>query len=100
FVGGEEGEIDVAVLFVVESASLIERFGTMASRLRVNGGLWVAYPKKAARVATDLSFEVVQATGLGAGLVDNKACAINATWTGLRFVRRVRGRPGTSEASA
>jgi hypothetical protein len=50
--------------------------------------LWVAWPKKTSGVETDVTFEVVQPTGLKAGLVDNKICAIDDTWTGLRFVFR------------
>ena len=50
-------------------------------------------PKKASGVATDLSFEVVQPFGLDAGLVDNKVCAIDEVWSGLRFVHRVGDRP-------
>jgi hypothetical protein len=86
------GDIDVALLFVLRAEALEEEFGALAARMRPNGGLWVAYPKKAARVATDVTFDVVQAWGLGAGLVDNKVCAIDETWTGLRFVRRRKER--------
>ena len=56
------------------------------------GMLWVAWPKKAAKIETDLTFDVVQRTGLKAGLVDNKICAIDETWSGLRFVRRLKDR--------
>ena len=56
-------------------------------------GLWVAWPKKTSGVATDLVFEVVQRIGLDAELVDNKVCAIDETWSGLRFVHRVADRP-------
>jgi hypothetical protein len=52
------------------------------------GGLWIAWPKKASGVATDLTEAVVRAAGLGNGLVDFKICAIDATWSGLRFARR------------
>ena len=51
-----------------------------------------AWPKKTSGVATDLVFEVVQHIGLDAGLVDNKVCAIDETWSGLRFVVRLRDR--------
>jgi hypothetical protein len=69
------------------------RFPTMARALEPDGGLWVAWPKKTSGVATDLVFEVVQHIGLDAGLVDNKVCAIDETWSGLRFVYRVADRP-------
>jgi hypothetical protein len=54
--------------------------------------LWLAWPKKTSGVATDLVFDAVQEVGLDAGLVDNKVCAIDATWSGLRFVRRLADR--------
>jgi hypothetical protein len=65
----------------------IERLGELAGR----GGLWIAWPKKAARVPTDLSQTLVRGAGLAAGLVDYKICSIDATWSGLLFARR-RGR--------
>jgi hypothetical protein len=52
----------------------------------------VAWPKKASGVATDLTEDLVRQVGLGAGLVDSKVCAIDAVWSGLRFVTRVRNR--------
>lgn len=58
-----------------------------------SGGLWVAWPKKASRVATDLSFEEVQSIGLEAGLIDNKSCSIDEDWQALRFVIRREDRP-------
>ncbi len=55
--------------------------------------LWVAWPKKSSGVATDLDFDVVQRSGLATKLVDNKVCAIDEVWSGLRFVVRVKDRP-------
>ena len=54
--------------------------------------LWIGWPKKASGVTTDLSFDLVQKVGLGAGLVDNKICALDDTWSALRFVIRVADR--------
>jgi hypothetical protein len=87
------GCLDVIVFFVTRRAELARRFPTMARALESDGGLWVAWPKKTSGVATDLVFEVVQHIGLDAGLVDNKVCAIDETWSGLRFVYRVTERP-------
>jgi hypothetical protein len=56
------------------------------------GRLWIAWPKKASGVATDLSDGVVREAGLAAGVVDTKVCAIDATWSGLMFVRRLKDR--------
>ncbi len=86
------GCVDVIVFFVTRRAELTRRFPTMARALEPDGGLWVAWPKKTSGVATDLVFEEVQHIGLDAGLVDNKVCAIDQTWSGLRFVYRAADR--------
>jgi hypothetical protein len=86
------GEFDVAVLFAVRQGELTRAFAPLARRLAPAGGLWVAWPKKAAGVPTDLTFDAVQRTGLDAGLVDNKSCAIDDTWQAVRFVIRLRDR--------
>jgi len=54
--------------------------------------IWIAWPKKASGVQTDLNENIVRDIGLDVGLVDIKVCAIDATWSGLKFVRRVRDR--------
>ena len=54
--------------------------------------LWIAWPKKASQIETDLDFATVQESGLGAGLVDNKSCAIDGDWQALRFVYRLSDR--------
>ena len=92
------GEADVIVLFTTRLADLARRFEALAGRLDPAGGLWVAWPKKSAKVRTDLSFEEVQRVGLGAGLVDNKSCAIDDTWQALRFVIRRKDRPARAGA--
>ena len=66
-------------------------------RLAPAGMLWVAWPKKASGVATDLSFDVVQKIGLNAGMVDTKICAVDDVWSGLRFVFRLKDRARMSE---
>jgi hypothetical protein len=86
------GPIDVAVLFATRRGELTRAFAPLAARLAPAGGLWVAWPKKASGVETDLTFDAVQRTGLDAGLVDNKSCAIDDTWQALRFVIRLRDR--------
>jgi hypothetical protein len=83
---------DVVILFATKRWDLERRLARGAQKLDPAGGLWVAYPKKSSGVATDLSFVEVQAAGLATGLVDNKSCAIDATWSGVRFVRRLRDR--------
>ena len=87
-----QGSFDVMVYFCRREKDLAARFSKLAARLVKNGGLWVGWPKKTSGLATDLSFEVVQRVGLAAGLVDNKVCAIDETWSGLRFVYRLKDR--------
>ena len=86
------GEFDVAVLFAKRQGELTRAFAPLARRLAPAGGLWVAWPKKAAGVPTDLTFDAVQKTGLDAGLVDNKSCALDDTWQAVRFVIRLKDR--------
>jgi hypothetical protein len=81
------------VLLFVKSAARLERdFARHAAMLVPNGMLWVAWPKKASGVLTDLSENVVRQIGLDAGLVDVKVCAINEVWSGLKFVYRLKDR--------
>ena len=87
------GKLDVIVFFATRERELVRRFPAMARALQPAGGLWVAWPKKASCVATDLTFDPVQQTGLDCGLLDNKVCAIDDTWSALRFVYRVADRP-------
>lgn len=85
--------LDVIVLFVTRYSELNRRFEPLAKALDSAGGLWVAWPKQASDVETDLTFLVVQKVGLEAGLVDNKVCAVDETWSGVRFVLRRADRP-------
>jgi hypothetical protein len=84
---------DVIVFFTDRRARLRQRFAALAARLSPAGGFWVAWPKKASGVATDLTEDLVREVGLDGGLVDNKVCAVDETWSGLRFVFRLQDRP-------
>jgi hypothetical protein len=86
------GTLDFAMLFVRRQAELRKDFARLRDRLESNGMLWVAWPKKAARIETDVSENLVREFGLAAGLVDVKICAVDETWSGLKFVRRLRDR--------
>jgi hypothetical protein len=90
--GRARAPVDVAILFTARRSELARRFPKLAGELAPAGGLWVAYPKQASGAPTDLSFAAVQEIGLDAGLVDNKSCAIDDTWTAVRFVRRLEDR--------
>jgi hypothetical protein len=82
------GEADVIILFV-KGRSDLKTIGVAMRRMPAEGGmLWVAWPKKASGIATDLSEDFVRGAGLAIGLVDTKVCAIDDTWSGLRFSRR------------
>lgn len=83
---------DVILAFCPDFERLQARLSTSIPKLTTAGALWLAWPKRASGVATDLDENVVREKGLGAGLVDVKVAAIDATWAGLKFVRRVRDR--------
>jgi hypothetical protein len=82
----------VVVYFTTSRAELERRFEALKGALDPADGLWIAWPKKAAGIENDLTFDVVQQTGLAAGLVDNKSCAIDDRWQALRFVYRLTDR--------
>ena len=86
------GPLDVIVFFTTSSGELRRRFDTLARALDPAGALWVAWPKKSSGVETDLTESVVRDVALPKGLVDNKVCAIDETWSGLRLVIRVKDR--------
>jgi hypothetical protein len=83
---------DVILAFCPDRRRLQQRFASMAPRLTTAGALWIAWPKKTSGVTTDIDENVVRDTGLDQGLVDVKVIAIDATWSGLKFVRRLRDR--------
>jgi Protein of unknown function (DUF3052) len=85
---------DVIVSFHTRHADLARRFPTLMRALVVDGSLWVAWPKRASGVATDITEDVVREVALPTGMVDNKVCAIDDTWSGLRLVLRKELRPG------
>ncbi len=84
--------LNIILLFVASEKVLIRDFPRLAQKLVSNGMIWVAWPKKSSGVETDLAFDNVQKTGLEAGLVDVKICAVNDIWSGLKFVYRVKDR--------
>jgi hypothetical protein len=92
--------VDVAVLFTNSRSELEQDFASVAARIASNGMLWVGWPKKknqkkkaaTSGVATDLNENVVREVGLARGMVDVKVCAIDDTWSGLKFVYRLEDR--------
>lgn len=84
----KRGETDVIVAFFLERSRLERRGPVLGERIRPDGGMWIAWPKRTSKVPTDLTDDVVRSVLLPLGLVDTKVCAIDDTWTGLRFVWR------------
>jgi len=94
------GPLDVIVAFFDRRSQLERRLPALRAALDPAGGLWTAWPKRASGVFTDLSENVVREVGLAAGLVDNKVCAIDDLWSGLRFVYRLGDRPKGGHAGS
>jgi hypothetical protein len=92
FIKGSAKALDAILFFVITERALAKDFSKLAARLTTNGMIWIAWPKKSSGVATDLTFNRVQRIGLDAGLVDVKICAVDETWSGLKFVYRLKDR--------
>jgi hypothetical protein len=91
---GAKPGAEVVVFFTTRRDELERRLPKLKATLAPADGLWIAWPKKASKLETDLDFDAVQGAGLAAGLVDNKSCAIDADWQALRFVYRLADRAG------
>jgi hypothetical protein len=85
---GAKAVLDVLVVFVTKRADLVKRIAELRPKMAPAAGLWIAWPKKSSGVATDLTDNVIREVALPTGLVDNKVCAIDDTWSGLRLVIR------------
>jgi len=96
--GGEP--FDVVLGFCRDGAELVASFAPLAARLGPASSLWVAWPKKASKVPTDLDENVVRGHGLEVGLVDVKVAAIDEVWSGLKFVYRLSDRAKVSSTQA
>ena len=86
------GPLDVVVFFTTSRAKLERRIDALRAALDPAGRLWVAWPKRASGVATDVTEDVVREIALAHRLVDNKVAAVDATWSGLQLVIRVADR--------
>jgi hypothetical protein len=91
------GHVDVAVAFFTSAAMLEKRLDALGAMIFPAGGLWIAWPKKTSGVATDLGDNAVRAAALPRGLVDNKVCALDATWSALRLVWRRESRTAAAK---
>ena len=95
-----QGTFDVILCFVTAQRDLERRFPTLMRVLDPDGGLWIAWPKRASGVPTDVTEDTVRAAALGHGLVDNKVCAVDDVWSGLRLVYRVADRSAVRSRKA
>ena len=90
---GAKPGAEVVVFFTTSGKELKRRFAALKRTLAPADGLWIAWPKKASQLETDLDFATVQRIGLAGGLVDNKSAAIDDEWQAVRFVYRREDRP-------
>lgn len=88
----DDARYDVIVAFMTQRAELEDQLSRLRARMAPACGLWIAWPKRASKVPTDITDDVVREIALPTGLVDNKVCAIDQTWTGLRLVIRRENR--------
>ena len=84
---------DVIHAFYVDEAHMAGALGCLRSAIKHNGALWISWPKKAAKVATDITEDVIRRHALAGGLVDVKVCAVSEVWSGLKLVIPVAQRP-------
>jgi hypothetical protein len=88
----DDARYDVIVAFITERSELEAELPRLRERMAPACGLWIAWPKRASGLPTDMTDHVVREVALPTGLVDNKVCAIDETWTGLRLVIRRENR--------
>ena len=83
-----EAPIDAAHIFVTSRAELEAKLHQLMPLLAPSGFIWVSWPKKAAKVATDITEDTIRHVCLPMGLIDVKVCAVDATWSGLKLMKR------------
>ena len=86
------GKADVILSFHTSRAELERRLPALRALMEPAAGLWIAWPKRASKVPTDITEDVLREIALPTGLVDNKVCAVDETWSGLRLVIRLERR--------
>jgi hypothetical protein len=90
------GAFDIAHIFETSASALERELESLAKKLPAAGTIWVSWPKKSAKAATDITEDTVRRIALPLGLVDVKVCAIDATWSGLKLVWRRENRASRS----
>lgn len=83
-----KGSVDIVHLFITKRSELARQLADMIERIMPDGSIWVSWPKKAAKVATDVTEDTVREVALPLGLVDVKVCAVSEVWSGLKLVIR------------
>jgi hypothetical protein len=93
-------DADVAHIFVTDRARLDKELRAALSKMKQDAAIWISWPKKSAKVATDITEDTVREVALPLGLVDIKVCAVDETWSGLKLVIRkeLRKTPGRSRS--
>lgn len=86
------GEFNFIQFFTTERGELEEQFPKLKAALKPDGMLWISWPKRAAKIPTDLDENIIRDTGLRIGLVDVKVIAVDEKWSGLKFVYRLENR--------
>ncbi|MBM3944771.1 MAG: DUF3052 family protein [SAR202 cluster bacterium] len=86
------GVVDMVHMFVTRRAALVEHLARAKPRVKQDGMVWVSWPKKASKVPTDVTEDVIREEALAIGLVDVKVCAVDEVWSGLKLVRRLKDR--------
>ena len=87
-----DGKVDFIHLFTKDNNELETKFPQLKKRMKINSMIWISWPKKTSKVPTTVDESLVRKTGLGIGLVDIKICAVDETWSGLKFVYRLKDR--------
>ena len=92
--------LDLVIAFHTKRSTLVANWPALTAAAHPNGAIWLAWPKKASGLVTDVNENVLREEFLPTGWVDNKVCAIDETWSGLRFVLRVERRPKKAAPAA
>jgi hypothetical protein len=85
-------DLDLLHAFFKDSRTLDREFPSLKKSIKQNGAVWISWPKKEAKVPTDLTGDIVRTIGLKHGLVDVKVCAVDEIWSGLKFMYRLKDR--------
>lgn len=85
-------DVDLVHIFSTQKSKLLKALGACLGKLKPNAAIWVSWPKKASKVATDITEDTIRAIALPMGLVDIKVCAVDEVWSGLKLVIRKENR--------